>query len=56
MVEAYFEMGMMEESIKTASVLGHNYPESKWYKYSYNLIKEIEDNKSIFNKFTKFFD
>ena len=32
MVEIYYEIGMYDESYKLASVLGHNYPESKWYK------------------------
>ena len=50
MVEAYYEMGMYEESIKTASVLGHNYPNSKWYQYSYNLIKKIKIKKTHFSK------
>ena len=40
MVEAYYEMGMIDESIETASVLGYNYPDSLWYRHSYNLIKK----------------
>jgi len=55
MVEAYYEMGMLEESKKTASVLGHNYPNSKWYSYSYNLIKKIDNDQSIFEKVSDFF-
>ncbi len=54
MVEAYYEMGMMEESNKTASVLGYNYPNSQWYKYSYKLIKN-NNKKSVFDKFTNIF-
>ena len=42
MVEAYYEMGMYEESYNTAALLGYNYPESKWYKYSYNLVEQID--------------
>ena len=43
---------MKEDSIKTASVLGYNYPDSKWYKYSYNLVgpKDNKNNKSFFGK------
>ena len=55
MVEAYYEMGMMQESIEMASVLGHNYPDTKWYRYSYNLIKKINNNNSILDKLTKIF-
>ena len=56
MVETYYQMGMLEESYKTASVLGYNYPDSKWYKYSYNLIKkEDDDTETILNKIKSFF-
>ncbi len=55
MVEAYFEMGMIEESSKTASTLGYNYPDSKWYKYSYDLIKKNDQKKSMYKKFINFF-
>ncbi len=57
MVEAYYEMGMIEEASKTASVLGYNYPDSKWYKYSYNLIKEKNSKENrVFNKFKNLFN
>ena len=56
MVEAYYEMGMIEESIQTASVLGHNYPNSIWYTYSYNLIKEIDTTDSLFEKVKDIFN
>ena len=55
MVEAYYYMGMEQDSIKTASILGHNYPKSKWYKYSYNLIKKIENQDSLFKKVKNIF-
>ena len=55
MVEAYYEMGMFEDSSKTASILGYNYPDSKWYKYSYNLIKKNNEKKTIFNKMKNIF-
>ena len=31
---------MKDDATKTASVLAYNYPKSKWYRYSYNLIDE----------------
>ena len=33
-------LGLKEEASNTASVLGYNYPKSKWYELSYNLINE----------------
>ena len=56
MVEAYYEMGMYEESYNTAALLGYNYPESKWYEYSYNLVKQIDGEETFLKKFRKFFD
>ncbi len=35
MVEAYTLLGMQEEAMKTAAVLGHNYPGSEWYEDAY---------------------
>ena len=55
MVEAYYELGMFDESAKTAAVLGHNYPNSKWYNYSYNLIKNIDNKNSLLDKITNIF-
>ena len=55
MVEVYYEIGMTEDSIKTASLLGFNYPDSKWYNYSYNLIKNIDENESFFKNVKNFF-
>ncbi len=55
MTEAYYEMGMFEESNNIAAVLGHNYPDSKWYKYSYQLIKNIEDKDSFLKKVKNIF-
>ncbi len=56
MVEAYYEMGMFEESYNTTAVLGHNYPQSKWYEFSYNLVKKIDNEKSFLEKVNKFFN
>lgn len=35
--EAYLALGITEEARKTAAVLGHNFPNSSWYKDSYKL-------------------
>ncbi len=55
MVEAYNAMGMRDDSIKTASTLGYNYPNSKWYKFSYELINKEKNQESILNKITNLF-
>lgn len=38
MVEAYMALGITNEAQNTAAVLGHNFPDSKWYKDSYDLL------------------
>ena len=40
LTETYFRLGLYEEAKVYASVLGHNFPESSWYKDSYELIKD----------------
>jgi outer membrane protein assembly factor BamD len=39
LVESYLAMGIPEEAVKAAAVLGSNYPDSKWYERSYKLIQ-----------------
>lgn len=39
LVEAYFAVGLASEAQTAAAVLGHNYPESEWYKDSYALLQ-----------------
>ena len=56
MVEAYYEMGMYEESYNTAALLGYNYPESKWYLYSYNLFEKIDGEETLLKKISNFFN
>jgi len=36
---SYLMLGVRDEATKYASVLGQNYPSSKWYKYSYDLLQ-----------------
>ena len=40
LVEIYLILGINEEAIINARVLGYNFPKSKWYKFSYKLLKE----------------
>ena len=39
LVETYLNLGLPEEAQKAAAVLGRNYPGSKWYHRSYELIQ-----------------
>jgi outer membrane protein assembly factor BamD len=38
LVECYYALGVVNESQTAAAVLGHNFPDSKWYKDSYALL------------------
>lgn len=38
LTEAYLALGVTEEAQKTAAVLGHNFPDSPWYRDSYQLV------------------
>ncbi len=38
MTEAWLALGIMPEAQKSAAILGHNYPNSSWYKDSYALL------------------
>lgn len=40
LVETYLNLGMREEAQKAAAVLGRNYPGTKWYKRSYELMQK----------------
>ena len=39
LTEAFSKLQLKQEAIKYASILGNNYPDSKWYKKAYNLVK-----------------
>ena len=56
MVESYYGMGMYQESYNTASILGYNYPETIWYEYSYNLVKQIDGEETVLKKIKNFFN
>jgi outer membrane protein assembly factor BamD len=50
LTEAYMAMGIADEAQTAAAVLGHNFPDSRWYKDAYNLVKaggfEPNENRS----------
>jgi outer membrane protein assembly factor BamD len=39
LVECYYALGLESEAQTAAAVLGHNYPDSQWYKDSYALLR-----------------
>jgi outer membrane protein assembly factor BamD len=50
LTEAYMALGIVEEAQTAAAVLGHNFPDSPWYKQAYTLVKtgghEPNENKA----------
>lgn len=58
LVEAYLKLGVAEEAKRYAAVLGHNFPDSLWYRDSYKLmtsagIKQEEPGKKTADVPTK---
>jgi outer membrane protein assembly factor BamD len=39
LTEAYMAIGVVNEAQTAAAVLGHNFPDSPWYKDAYNLVR-----------------
>ncbi len=48
LTEAYLAMGVIGEARSTAAVLGHNFPGSRWYEDSYDILvkKELKPIKA----------
>lgn len=48
LTEAYMAIGIVGEAQTAAAVLGHNFPDSSWYKDAYNLVKSggVEPNEN----------
>ena len=38
LTEAYMALGIVNEAQTAAAVLGHNFPDSRWYKHAYSLL------------------
>jgi outer membrane protein assembly factor BamD len=38
LVESYLSLGVVHEAQTAAAVLGHNYPDSEWYRDSFTLL------------------
>jgi len=65
LVEIYYTIGLEEESIKYANVLGYNYQSSEWYERSYKVFnkmyvdkkeEKITKNKNYFKKIKSLLD
>ena len=39
LTEAYMALGIVDEAQTSAAVLGHNFPDSRWYKDAYALMQ-----------------
>lgn len=55
LTESYMALGITKEAQNAAAVLGHNFPDSKWYKDSYALLQSgglapREDDESWISK------
>jgi outer membrane protein assembly factor BamD len=49
LTEAYMALGIVDEAQTAAAVLGHNFPDSEWYKHAYTLVTtgggQVSENK-----------
>lgn len=54
LVETYMSLGVKDEAIKYAAVLGYNFPESKWYERSYYLVEGKKPSKTQLSKWYDF--
>ena len=55
LVECYLTLGLKEEALRVAAVLGYNYPGSEWYKRTYEILddgsrKKIMDDRSFVDR------
>jgi outer membrane protein assembly factor BamD len=48
--ESYVALGIMDEAQTAAAVLGHNFPDSPWYKDAYTLVKTAGGEPTAENK------
>lgn len=55
LTESYVALGILPEAEKTAAILGHNYPQSSWYKDTYRLMggkipEALPEKKSLLER------
>lgn len=44
---SYYALGVEEEAVNYAAVLAHNYPKSKWYRHSYQMLRRSDKLEQI---------
>lgn len=57
LVEAHLRLGLLGEAKRYAAVLGHNYPGSDWYRFSYAMIQgdlSPEEKRSLFEPYLNY--
>lgn len=42
LVEVYLDLGLTDEARRTGAVLAYNYPDSRWYRYTYDTLKSYK--------------
>ena len=47
LVESYLTLGLKQEALKVAAILGYNYPGSKWYQDTYKILDEKSRQKMV---------
>jgi outer membrane protein assembly factor BamD len=47
LVESYLSLGIREEAVRVAAVLGYNYPGSVWYEDTYKLMDDSERERLL---------
>jgi outer membrane protein assembly factor BamD len=57
LTEAYMAIGIVGEAQTAAAVLGHNFPDSRWYQDAYNLVKSggVEPSENTSSYISKAF-
>lgn len=55
LTEVYLSLGVKAEAQNAAAVLGYNYPNSEWYRYSYRILRQrdlkpLKDQESWINR------
>ena len=49
LTEVYYMLGIYTEAKAVAAVLGHNYPNNYWHKYTYDLLSDYKERKFVKN-------
>jgi len=53
LVEIHYLLGLNDEALKYANLLGYNYQSSKWYEKTYRVFNKMYENNSIDNNKNK---